>query len=98
METYIKEERGTLYYNTPLWSYVDIYRQAKKAIQKGDYVIEVNHQCIPVYDIETRYQMTSPASFVDIMMANITKAFIGSELQSKYQFVKKEYLNTLDSG
>lgn len=97
IESYIKKDWGTLYYNTPMRSYVDIYRQAKKVIENWEYVVELHHQCIPVYDIQSRYEMTTPASFVDIIMLNLTNAFIGNELQEKYQTVKKEYYKYLDS-
>ena len=103
IQKYLKNNYSTLYYNSELKEYFDLYTTAKKTIKSWNYQFERNWKIIPVNDIVTlfsdKYEMNSKEYFISkiqsLLPENISSALL--QFQDKYtnSLIEKSDLNFL---
>jgi len=65
LEDYLRKNRSTLFYQTPLKEYFSVFSDAKKAINESQSTISISGQQIDVQDISTQIRLKTTTGSVE---------------------------------
>jgi len=65
LEDYLRKNRSTLFYQTPLKDYFSVFSDAKKAINESQSIISISGQQIDVQDISTQIRLKTTTGSVE---------------------------------